>query len=325
MHLDTLGVCKQHSIEWKSLAKTGTKLEERSDLTAFEGWRLSKLIARSIGYKQQQSIMDMPMTLPKVSSNDIQERIGVSQVALDLSKKGIVFRETPNTDVGIDGQIEYVSHGDAIGRLAAVQIKSGSSYLIDKGSHYAYYPKDKHKTYWEGFPLPVLLMLHDPSTDKVYFTDARYYLSIPEHGKQLSYIPIPKANVLSESKVEVIFGMPVSAYPTLLTIDHVLSDLVSIKSNCASFPISFFELFVNGLTNLCRHSYFSMSLASQIADVNLELIEAEFGLGVGNAEHEFLNSYVGYVYSQKLVKIDYSDYLIDWVAYPQNFLPLQPL
>jgi hypothetical protein len=46
---------------------------------------------------------------------------------------GLIFRETSNSDTGVDGQLEEVDEQcHATGRIMAVQIKSGSSYLYDQ-------------------------------------------------------------------------------------------------------------------------------------------------------------------------------------------------
>ncbi len=84
-----------------------------------------------------------------------------------------------------------------------------------------------------------------------------------------------------------------------------------LKKKCKNptFSISFFDLFVQGLTNICRHLFFSMSLACDIADYNNE---TEFGLSIGFYEYEFLHEYVKFLLSQNLAKVDYADYLIDW-------------
>lgn len=167
------------------------------------------------------------MDLPKVTDNDFQEREGVLATALLLNQLGLIFRETPNTDVGIDGQVEYVSSNRAIGKVIAVQIKSGPSYLIDKGDHFAFYPKEKHRNYWESFPLPVVIMLHDPVKQSVYFADARYYLSIPEREQKYRYIPIPKVNLLNGTSKQDLFQLSGIAdgefldFPELLVVCHI--------------------------------------------------------------------------------------------------------
>lgn len=265
------------------------------------------------------------MDFPEVKDSDFQGEIGVYTVGLLLSKIGIIFRPTPNKDVGIDGQIEYISKNKAIGKIVAVQIKSGKSYMIDKEDHFAFYPKDKHKNYWENFPLPVILMLHDPDNDKVYYSDARYYLSIPERERKYNYIPVPKSSILNESDKDKLFSQLGTSEEKFLTIPDLLHFITQETNSNASFPISFFDLFVNGLTNLCRHSYFSMQLAEEIGEANLSYSEDEFGLGVGAGEHDFLHSYVKFLIIQNLVKVDYSDYLIDWnerLMLPQFLAPL---
>jgi len=244
---------------------------------------------------------------------------------MQLNSIGFIFRETLNADVGIDGQIEYVADGKAPGRLAAAQIKSGTSYLRDKGNHWAFYPEQKHRFYWECFPLPVYLFLHDPQSGLTYYTDVRYYLNIPERDRENSYIPVPKANRLDiVSGEELITSLgPVSS--SLLEYPELLKVMAREHSGNASFPLTYLELFCNGLTNLCRHIYFSMSLAGDLAEIYLGLNQSEFGLGVGPYEHEFLHRYTRFIISQNLAKIDYSDYLIDWYErklQPQYIAPL---
>lgn len=70
------------------------------------------------------------MNFPKYHQTNSQERLGVNAVAEAIAKIGQIWRETPMADVGIDGQIEYVSpEGFATGRMIAVQIKSGPSFF----------------------------------------------------------------------------------------------------------------------------------------------------------------------------------------------------
>ena len=86
------------------------------------------------------------MFLPKYTNKDEMERIGVYKTALILSEMGLIFRETSNSDTGVDGLIEEVDNEcHATGRIMAVQIKSGSSYLHDGGEVWRFYIDDEHK------------------------------------------------------------------------------------------------------------------------------------------------------------------------------------
>lgn len=127
--------------------------------------------------------------LPEVASNYFVERAGVIAVAAQLNAARLVWRETPNADVGIDGQIEFVSEdGKATGRLVAAQVKSGSSYVRWSGDAIVYTPTPKHANYWVRFPVPVLLFVHDPRSDRTYWTDARQQLRAPRRAPRDSHI-----------------------------------------------------------------------------------------------------------------------------------------
>lgn len=248
------------------------------------------------------------MKTPTSSANYHKEREGVLKVALELNRYGYIFRETPNGDIGIDGQVEHVSDlGQVTGKIIAAQIKSGSSYLTDKGDHFAFYPKEKHKNYWVNFPLPVLLFVYYPADEKIYFTDVRYQLSIPE--KERNYIRLDKNSFLDEVNSSKIFesvgefGIPY--YP----IDKVFNMMSNTVCPNPTFSISYLDLFTQGLTNICRHVYFGMDLAMEIAEYNNR---TDFGMCLGYDEHEFLHNYAKFIMSQNLANINYSDYLIDW-------------
>jgi hypothetical protein len=252
------------------------------------------------------------MEYPKFQANNITERLGILAIASQVTSLGLIFRETPNSDVGIDAQIEYVADGNAIGKLIAVQAKSGRSYLNDKGNHFAFYPNEKHKIYWEGFPLPVVVMLHDPDTGQVYYSDARYYLSIPERERQYKYVPVFKSKTLNGTTKDDLFNTPSLNPGSFLDFPDLLAKMIGATLNDPTFPVSYFEIFAHSLTNLCRHSFFHMHLPSDIAEYNLSIASSPFGIGVGYATHEYLHGYVKFLIEQNLVQVDYSDFLIDW-------------
>lgn len=88
----------------------------------------------------------------QLPANFQQERAGILAVTLELNRLGLIWRETPIADVGIDGQIEFADDaGRLTGRLVAAQIKSGESYFQDGGDEWGFIPHDKHRFYWERF------------------------------------------------------------------------------------------------------------------------------------------------------------------------------
>jgi len=100
----------------------------------------------------------MDKQYPQAGPNLIKERAGVNRFASEISDLGLIWRETSNSDVGIDGQVEFVdSSGVATGLVVAVQVKSGGSYLGGDEHSIFFYPSPKHSNYWREFPVPVLL------------------------------------------------------------------------------------------------------------------------------------------------------------------------
>lgn len=266
------------------------------------------------------------MELPKVVDTYHTERSGIAAVQFYAAYRKQVWRETNTGDVGIDGNFEFVSpDGHATGRLVAVQVKSGSSYFRNKTANgWKYYPGAAHRNYWEGFPLPVLLVLHDPVAGRTYWADARQALRSPK-GEQ-AYIEVPSVNVLEETEPSKLFeNAGVQSQEFIPDLGDVLRQLLITKSRNGSFPLSYFDLFAQGLTNMCRSIYYGMDAICLAVEFNLESSGSEFGMGMGSDEDEFAFGFVQFLLAQNLAQIDYADCLIDWVdrqVHPHFVAPL---
>lgn len=95
-----------------------------------------------------------------------------------------LFREQPLEDYGIDAHVEVVESGDVKGRLVALQIKSGDSWLKPSATGgWNFYPKKKHVTYWQNHSLPVAIVVWHESSDTLFFREAsRHTLEETESG-----------------------------------------------------------------------------------------------------------------------------------------------
>jgi hypothetical protein len=85
--------------------------------------------------------------------------------------------------------------------------------------------------------------------------------------------------------------------------------MAASRSPGASLPLSFLDLFANGLTNIARSVYYGMDLVMEVAET---LLEDDAPLGIGAPEHEFLFEYVQFLVEQQIADVDISDALIDW-------------
>ena len=80
--------------------------------------------------------------------------------------------------------------------------------------------------------------------------------------------------------------------PFIPSVDELLKRLVTTRSNEDTFPLSYFDLFVHGLTNICRSIYYGMDLIINAVAFNLHAQGSEFGVGMGAAEDEFAFGFV---------------------------------
>lgn len=246
---------------------------------------------------------------PRLPANLQQERAGVLAVATELNRLGLVWRETPMADVGIDGQIELTDdEGRPTGRLVAAQIKSGDSYFRDGEDEWRFTPQEKHRLYWERFPLPVLLFLHS-AAEGTYWVDVRQALRSPERAR-FSYVGIPKRNRLEDATREEFLSSVGASGEPFLPIAEALRIMAEVQSPSASLPLSYLDLFANGLTNITRSVYYGMDLVMEVAET---LVEEDTPLGIGEREHNFLFEYVQFLVEQQVADVDISDCLIDWV------------
>lgn len=248
----------------------------------------------------------MEVKLPQYTSNNFQERIGVYKVGLKITELGLIFRETLNSDVGIDGQIEYVnSRGEATGKIIAVQIKSGDSYLNESKSdknNWTFYPDEKHKAYWEMYPIPVILLVYSPGNDKIFFIDARHYLKV--YG--LGNFKIPKVNILNATNKNKLFETIGNFDEPFLEIQDVFNTMVGKYCKSALFNLSYLDLYLQGLTNICQQTYFDISIAMDIAECRSQYVAG------GEEVYKFLFEYIEFAVSQNLAEVDFGSCLIEW-------------
>lgn len=247
------------------------------------------------------------MELPQVGDEAFTERAGIIHVEGCVNAARCIWRETPLRDVGIDGQIEYVNPaGQATGRLVLVQVKSGSSFFIDASDdRVPYYPADRHRNYWGHAPLPVILVLHNPESGETIWLDARREIQM-DRGQPLSVLRAAKFDAEGVRKALAWDGAPLPAEP--VPPDLLLQQMLATTTNNASLPLSFLDLFVNGLSDLGRSLYFGMDLVIEIAEAILAVRQSEFGWGLGGPEYEFLDRYVAFIVANNLVRFDFDWY-----------------
>lgn len=106
----------------------------------------------------------------KVPNTKLVEREGVAKAEIAFGKLGYAFREQTTNDYGIDAHVEMLKDGTATGRLIALQIKSGVSQFSEKSENSIIFRSDvSHLDYWLNHSLPVLIVLYNPDSERMYW------------------------------------------------------------------------------------------------------------------------------------------------------------
>jgi len=116
--------------------------------------------------------------MPQYTETAQMERRGITYLAEVCREMGYIWRETSNSDVGFDGEIELVLGVDATAQIIKVQSKAGKSYLRNNSQEtFDFYADANQLEYWNGATNPVILFIFDPEEKIGYWKDVKKYLS----------------------------------------------------------------------------------------------------------------------------------------------------
>jgi small GTP-binding protein len=133
--------------------------------------------------------------------NESRELSSVANAMAVSADARQIFRQTSNSDWGIDGEIEFKNfNGQASGKKVYLQLKSGDSYLRfrKRDEKEIFYIKERHAEYWLNHDSPVMLVVRN-SEGETRWMNATEYLK--KHGKETRQIvfegePFTALNVL---------------------------------------------------------------------------------------------------------------------------------
>lgn len=120
--------------------------------------------------------------------NESRELILVGHAFAIAGEAGQIFRPVPNSDWGIDGEIEFKdNNGNASGRRVYLQLKSGDSYLEPRkdGREVFRIKKERHAEYWQAHEYPVMLVIRT-ADEQIRWMNVTEYLR--KQGKAVKQI-----------------------------------------------------------------------------------------------------------------------------------------
>lgn len=122
--------------------------------------------------------------------NESRELILLGHAFAIAGEAGQIFRPTPNSDWGIDGEIEFKNNqGEASGRRVYLQLKSGDSYLEQRkdGREVFKIKKARHAEYWTAQEYPVMLVIRT-SDGQIRWMNVTEYLKKQDKAvKQITF------------------------------------------------------------------------------------------------------------------------------------------
>ncbi|MFJ9393190.1 DUF4365 domain-containing protein [Nocardioides sp. NPDC101246] len=267
----------------------------------------------------------MTPPLPGVPASSFTEREGVLQVAKTVNEARCLWREVMAHDVGIDGYIEYVGRDGATGHQVAVQVKTGDSYLRrSRKGKITFTPSERHRSYWERFYIPVILILVGPKEGVAYWVDARDQL---RDGRSQIEIQTSTAYSTFNAKgviraLECAGTLPWGA----LSIDGLVENLVCGETVNPRYEVTFLELFAHGMFNYGQSLYISTDLIDAVAKQNLRESTIGGDTAPDDADYDFLWNYLDWLSGSDLARIDHDAVLRDVMTCGQSIcLTIAPL
>lgn len=131
------------------------------------------------------------------------ERLGVIAVEEIFLRLGWIPRAVVQADVGLDMTVEICIRGNPTGQFFAVQIKTGESYFSETvGDSIIFRATATHVSYWINNSLPVLIVLHRPTTRETLWQVVTKS-TIKKTGK-LFKIAISKNNILQKDSLKIL-------------------------------------------------------------------------------------------------------------------------
>jgi hypothetical protein len=237
------------------------------------------------------------LTQPQVPSTVFTERAGVIAVATVANLARCLWRETLMHGVGIDGHIEYVdAGGNATGRSVALQVKSGSSYFPMSGDVIRFNPSEAHRSYWTGYHLPVILVFHRPEDGLLCWADARHQLRINPGTNTVVELSREFDEHGVIEALEQQGALPIGAFDSTQVLERMIAAEMTNGSG-----VTFFHLFVQGLTDIAHSLYFGMDLVSEVCSHHTD----DDTFHIGEKEFDYLDTYVSFLVAWDLARFDF--------------------
>jgi hypothetical protein len=160
----------------------------------------------------QQRVRELEEQARISIDNESRELILVGHAFAIAGKAGQIFRPTPNSDWGIDGEIEFKNDkGEASGRRVYLQLKSGDSYLYSRkrdDKEIFTIKEERHLGYWQAQAYPVMLVIRNSDGQIRWMNVSEYLKKQSKPAKQIIFDGEPLTALNLVRMRDRVLGLP---------------------------------------------------------------------------------------------------------------------
>ncbi len=162
--------------------------------------------------ESQRKVRRLEEEAKRATDNESLELILVGHAFSIAGEAGQIFRPTPNSDWGIDGEIEFKDYdGKASGQRVYLQLKSGDSYLRQlrrDGTEVFTINKPRHADYWQKQAYPVMLVVRTSDGRIRWMNVTERLESLGAYTKQIEFDGEPFTALNLQRMRDKLVGLP---------------------------------------------------------------------------------------------------------------------
>lgn len=141
----------------------------------------------------------------KYIRNNARSAETIAEVQKVVARHGSILRVVPQeTDIGIDGFIETISHEESTADLIAIQVKGGDSFERSTKECFTVPVDERHLDYWRNLLMPVLLICHSEAHGLCWTSIHDEMEAAKYHGRKINAIDVFYTNRFTPDELEQI-------------------------------------------------------------------------------------------------------------------------
>nr|WP_298116781.1 DUF4365 domain-containing protein [uncultured Pseudomonas sp.] len=160
--------------------------------------------------------------MPTYKKSAVTAKEGINFIRSVVENSGSLFiKIEQESDLGVDGILEFIKDEKPLNKQIAVQIKSGASYYYSETRECAF-PIGKHRDYWSQHPLLVFGLVYIPALKAAYWVNIKRFLKDNPNATTVRF-SATRANKFDSSTFNTLFLPGIAGETPVLDIDEAFA------------------------------------------------------------------------------------------------------